>query len=154
MAKKQKKRWTHTVSELSNKLPINIISAQVFPILGSKSSANKAIEGKRLFLNGRPAVISDMVQNGDRIELRGSGVKKIKKLDLDLPVVFEDDHIIVINKPGGIAVNGNRNKTVENALADKNYNNNTSEQRPLVRRDHVLVFHGGLCRQVKLYLAF
>lgn len=130
MAKKQKKRWTYLIENLPKRLPINIVAAQAFPILGSKSAANKAIDGRRLFLNGQPAKIGDLVQNGDKLELKGTGVKKLKKIDFDLEIVYEDDFLIAINKPSGIAVNGNRNKTVENALADKNYNNKLTDALP------------------------
>ena len=130
MSRKKNQRWVEIVKDLPKKLPINIISAKLFPILGSKSAANKAIQGQRLFLNGKMAQVSDMVENGDKIELKGSGVKKIKKYDLDLEIIFEDDYLIAVNKPSGIAVNGNRNKTVENALADKNHNNKFADVLP------------------------
>jgi len=130
MGKKTKKKWRHLVLDLSKKLPINIVASNAFPILGSKSAANKAIEGKRLFLNGRVAQVSDWVQNGDELELRGLGVKKLKKFDIDLDILFEDDYIIAINKPSGIAVNGNRNSTVENALVEKNINNTVEDALP------------------------
>ena len=41
---------------------------------------------------------------------------KPKVYEFDLEVVFEDDHIAVINKPAGITVSGNTFKTVFNAL--------------------------------------
>jgi len=130
MSKKSSKRWIVRVKDLKNPLPINIYAAKSFPILGSKSAANKAISSNRLLINGDPAKITDWANNGDKIILKGSGVKKIKKIDFHLEIVFEDDFIIAINKPGGIAVNGNRNKTVENALADKNINNKNSDALP------------------------
>ncbi len=130
MSKKSSKRWVVKVKDLEKTLPINIYAAKAFPILGSKSAANKAISSNRLLINGEPAKISDWAKNGDKITLKGSGVKKIKKIEFHLDIVFEDDFIIAINKPGGIAVNGNRNKTVENALADKNYNNKNSDVLP------------------------
>jgi len=130
MGKKGKKSWTYFIDSLQKKLPINVVAAKAFPILGSKSAANKAIQDKRLFVNGRAAKVSDLVQNGDELILRGAGVKKLKKFDIDLEILFEDDHLIVINKPSGIAVNGNRNSTVENALVEKNYNNTLTDALP------------------------
>ena len=41
-----------------------------------------------------------------------------------------DDHIMVVHKPGGIATNGNRYKTVENALADANKGLNLVDALP------------------------
>ncbi|MDH3245833.1 MAG: RluA family pseudouridine synthase, partial [Saprospiraceae bacterium] len=60
----------------------------------------------------------DFVSPGDIIELRGRSVRKIKPLAITLPIVFQDEHLVVADKPGGMAVNGNRYKTVENAVAD------------------------------------
>ncbi|MEM6964983.1 MAG: RluA family pseudouridine synthase [Bacteroidota bacterium] len=136
MSKKRNQKWKYQVVGLPKKLPINIVASQAFPILGSKSAANKAIQSQRLFLNGRPAQMNDLIQNGDQLTLKGSGIKKLKKINFNLEIVFEDDHLIAINKPSGIAVNGNRNKTVENALADKNYNNTLADALP-----HPLAVH-------------
>ena len=58
-----------------------------------------------------------MLKNGDILKLQGLGIQKARSFDAELEVVYEDDWLIVINKPAGIAVNGNRNKTVENAIA-------------------------------------
>jgi len=91
-----------------------------FPILGSRSAVKKAIAKGLVFLNNRRAKDTDLLTNGDVIKLKKpSGKQKIKKIDLvtPIPIIFEDDYIIVANKPAGIAVNGNRNKTLENAVA-------------------------------------
>jgi RluA family pseudouridine synthase len=127
---KQNNYWKHLVPPLSGSIRIADYCGPVFSILGSKSAAKKAIAGGRLLLNGKPAVTADFVKKGDLIELRGVGIQKIKKLDVDLNIVYEDDFLIVIQKPGGIAVNGNRYKTVENALSDFNRNNPLPDALP------------------------
>ncbi|NND05832.1 MAG: RluA family pseudouridine synthase [Saprospiraceae bacterium] len=109
-------RWTHTVPATSGKIRIDDYCGPVFSILGSKSATKKAIKSNRLFLNGRPAKTADFVRKGDTIAVIGAGVRNIKRINIPLEIVFEDHHLIIINKPGGIAVNGNRHKTVENAL--------------------------------------
>ena len=130
MSGKKSNRWVVKVKDLEKQIPINIYAAKAFPILGSKSAANKAIKNGRLLLNGEPAQITGWAKNGDKIILKGSGVKKIKKIEFHLDIVYEDDYLIAVNKPGGIAVNGNRNKTVENALADKSRNNPNADALP------------------------
>lgn len=94
--------------------------AQVFGILGSKSAVKKAINEKRLLVNGRPARYTDRIKSRDRLELIPRTPKAVGsiKFDQEVPIVYEDDWLIVINKPGGIAVNGNRNKTIENVVAN------------------------------------
>lgn len=88
-------------------------------MLGSRSAVKKAIYKSRLFLNDRPAQLKDMVSAGDLIRLQRSAQRSVKKLDRKLDIVFEDDHLLVVSKPGGMAVNGLRHKTVENAVADR-----------------------------------
>lgn len=50
------------------------------------------------------------------MELIEDPANKPKVFEFDLDVVFEDEHIAVINKPAGIIVSGNTFKTVANAL--------------------------------------
>lgn len=111
------KRLLHRVRSVKTNTRLTDFAATAFPILGSRTAAKKAIAAGNLFLNDRPANEPDMVKNGDVIELKTARVQKIKSVDIDLEVIFEDDYLIVVNKPAGIAVNGNRNKTVENAVA-------------------------------------
>ena len=58
---------------------------------------------------------------------------------MDIKIVFEDEHLAVINKPAGIVVSGNKFRTIENALL---HNLQTSSQpdaltspRPVHRLD-------------------
>ena len=88
-----------------------------FPILGSRSAVKKAISKGLVFLNNRRAKDTDLLNNGDVIKLKKPNKQKVKKIDLAVPIIYEDDYLIVANKPAGIAVNGNRNKTLENAVA-------------------------------------
>lgn len=90
--------------------------AREIPSLGSRTAAKKAIMTGRLLLNGEAARLSDLIRNGDVLELQSLFVKARRAVKIDLDIVYEDDYIIVVNKPGGIAVNGSRDKTVENAL--------------------------------------
>ncbi len=113
----------HRVKSLSRKINIVDYCARNLAILGSKTAVRNAIQEKQLFLNKKPASISDFVKNGDFISLEKSKNtrKKENKVhkanpNIELPVIFEDAHLIIVNKPGGIAVNGTRNKTVENAI--------------------------------------
>ena len=129
-AGKRKKKWTHKVESVKGQVDLLAYAAKAFPVLGSKTAVKKAIENGRLFLNGQPAKYGDRVKNGAFLQLSGAGVRQVKKLALDLEVIHEDDHLIVVNKPSGIAVNGNRNKTVENALSQINQTNKLEDALP------------------------
>lgn len=127
---KRKKKWTHKVEAVKGQVDLLSYAAKAFPILGSKTAVKKAIESGRLFLNGQPAKYGDRVKNGAFLQLSGAGIRQVKKLSIDLEVIHEDDHLIVVNKPSGIAVNGTRNKTVENALAQINQANKLEDALP------------------------
>lgn len=130
MAKKREKSWKHKVESLDRKMDIVTYSAKAFSILGSKSAVKKAIEGGRLFLNGKAANFRDQVSEGSYLELRGTGLQQARRFDLSLEVIYEDDFLMVVNKPGGIAVNGDRIKTVENALARKTQHSKIEDALP------------------------
>jgi len=130
MRKKGKQGWSIKVKDLKKEMPIHIYCAKAFPILGSKTAAKKAIEKRRISLNGKPAQLNQRVKNGDQLVLQSAPRKKTKKIEVNLDILFEDNHLIVVHKPAGIAVNGNRNHTVENALADKNQNNPLPDALP------------------------
>ena len=130
MAKKRKQGWSIVVKDLKKEMPIHIYCAKAFSILGSKTAVKKAIEKRQLQLNGKPAQLNQQIKNGDQLTLLPATRKKTKKVNVDLPILFEDDHLIIVHNPAGIAVNGNRNTTVENALADKNKNNSLPDALP------------------------
>jgi RluA family pseudouridine synthase len=128
---KKKTKQRHKVEKLGKDNDIINYCIHAFPLLGSKSACKKAIKADRLLLNGALAKSYDKLKVGDTLTLIGSKIHQAKKLDMDLDVVFEDDHIIVVNKPGGIAVNGNRFKTLENALVGYHSNLKDSLPRPI-----------------------
>lgn len=58
-----------------------------------------------------------MITGGEVISLTMPNPAKSKKaLDFPLEVIFEDDHLAVINKQAGILVSGNRFRTIARAL--------------------------------------
>lgn len=114
MPKRQQK---HRVRSITPGTSLTDYCRKAFPLLGSKTAVKKAVADGRLLVNGKPAELQTVLQKGDRLQLKGAGLPKARKFNQDLPVVWEDDHLIVVNKPGGIATNGDRVQTVENALA-------------------------------------
>ena len=113
----RKKKYTHFIEVLPDDIGIDDYCAQVFPLLTTRTAAKKAIREKRLLLNGRPVHLNTKLAKGGTLELKPKVVARQHAFNLSLEKIYEDDALIVVNKPGGIAVNGHRNKTVENALA-------------------------------------
>ena len=128
--KKTKSGNKHKVPFTKRRIRISDYCGTVFSVLGSKSATKKALAKNNILLNGRIAKTSDFIKSGDIIELKQSNTRAIKKLDVDVDIVYEDDYIVIVNKPGGIAVNGNRYKTVENAVANLNQNNQQPDALP------------------------
>ena len=88
----------------------------------SRSRLQRLIEGGFVRLNGaeqrRPR---EAVRTGDKIELRVPPLQTIEAVaeQIAFPVLFEDEHLLVIDKPAGMVVHpgaGNREHTLVNAL--------------------------------------
>ncbi len=88
----------------------------IFDGLPTKSSVKKAISKGELFINGKTASDGRFVVEGQLIEWKRQIQLPERVFELDVPVIFEDDYLAVVNKPAGVVVSGNRFQTLENAL--------------------------------------
>jgi len=87
----------------------------------SRAAAQRLIVQGLCLLNGKPAKRADRVAQGDRIALTilPPAPTEVVAEDIPLHIVFEDAHLIVINKPSGMVVHpaaGNPRGTLVNAL--------------------------------------
>ncbi len=89
----------------------------------SRSRLQTWIGSGALRIDGAPARQRDRVRAGMRITLEAQAEPEVswerEKLPLDL--CFEDDHLLVVNKPAGVVVHpgaGNTSGTLVNALLD------------------------------------
>ena len=90
----------------------------------SRTMIQKLIEDGDVLVNGDVKKISYKVQAGDIIEVNISEPKEtgIKAQAIPLEIVYEDNDIIVVNKPKGMVVhpaNGNPDGTLVNAIMAK-----------------------------------
>jgi len=67
-------------------------------------------------VDGEIGHASSWVSEGQKISLVDLENKPPKPLNINLEIIFEDEHIAVINKPAGIEVSGNKYYTIQNAL--------------------------------------
>jgi 23S rRNA pseudouridine1911/1915/1917 synthase len=81
------------------------------------------IKARRLAarVNGKAVKLSRAVQYGDRIELSWNEAEPLALVAEDIPldIIYEDQRVIVVNKPQGLVVHpgaGNRRGTLANAL--------------------------------------
>ena len=87
----------------------------------TRSYAQKLIEDECVLVNGKCVPSKYKVCEGDRIiiEYPKADVLELTPEDIPLDIVYEDDSVIVINKPAGMVVHpaaGNLSGTLVNAL--------------------------------------
>jgi 23S rRNA pseudouridine1911/1915/1917 synthase len=103
----QGKRLDATVSQLLNQYSRNLIKQWILE--------------KKLLQNGKPAKPKDPVSEGDIITIEATLESQLSNPAQSLPlnIVFEDEELLVINKPAGLVVHpgaGNQDHTLLNAL--------------------------------------
>ena len=99
---------------------LDIIVAQLCPQF-SRSQLQKWIKSGDILLNEKPTKTRDKVFAGDSIVVSPILIEKTYDLPeaIKLDVVFEDEHLLVINKPVGLVVHpgaGNLTGTLVNGL--------------------------------------
>ena len=87
----------------------------------SRSAAQKLIEEGQVSLNGRPGKKNDKLQPGDRVAYSISEPKAVDITPTEMPldIAYEDEDVIVINKPKGLVVHpaaGHQDDTLVNGL--------------------------------------
>lgn len=87
----------------------------------SRTMVKKLVEDGNVSVNGKNQKVSYKVQENDEIVVNVPEAKEldIKAEDIPVDVVYEDDDIIVVNKPKGLVVhpaNGNWDGTLVNAI--------------------------------------
>lgn len=87
----------------------------------SRSRIQSLIKSNHALLNGHSAKCGANIKSGDRVEVNEPPAEPDTNQpeEIPLPILFEDDDIVVINKPAGMVVHpaaGNREHTLVNAL--------------------------------------
>lgn len=87
----------------------------------SRVAIQRLIEEEKILVNGRKTKSSYKVKENDSITIEEEKPKEIalKAQDIPVEVIYEDEDIIVVNKPKGLVVhpaNGNPDGTLVNAI--------------------------------------
>ena len=107
---------THTVPEGVSKIRITDYAIGIFSLMPSRKGIKKAVSRKEVLVDGKLVDSSHWVESGQVIDLLKSKVIKPKPYRISVPVVYEDEHIALVNKPGGVSVSGNQHRTMVQAL--------------------------------------
>ncbi|WP_439130969.1 RluA family pseudouridine synthase [Polaribacter sp.] len=90
----------------------------IFNTVSTKSALKKTIKKELIFIDGKLATTSKYISGGEKIELyQSEKPASLKRLKLDLEILFEDEFLAIIYKPSGILVSGNKFVTITNALS-------------------------------------
>lgn len=92
----------------------------------SRTKIQKLISAGQILLNGKECSTKAKVSSGDKIEISGSldsffqsESYTLKPVKIDFQILYEDEHLIVINKPAGLVVHpgaGTRDPTLVDGL--------------------------------------
>ena len=105
----------------------------------SRSQLQKWIKSGDITLNNATANVRDKVSGGDEIIVKPVLKAKITDLPeaISLDIIYEDDHMLVINKPAGLVVHpgaGNQNGTLVNGLLAHNVEQKNLPRAGIVHR--------------------
>ena len=87
----------------------------------TRSAVQKLIDQGKVLVNGKAGRKNDKVKPGDSIRVEIPEPEPLELLPQDIPldIVYEDEHLLVVNKPKGMVVHpapGNPDGTLVNAL--------------------------------------
>lgn len=87
----------------------------------SRSAAQKLMEEGCVRLNGRPGKKNDRLNPGDQVEVTVPQPREVDVVPREMPldIVYEDEDVVVINKPKGLVVHpaaGHQDDTLVNGL--------------------------------------
>jgi RluA family pseudouridine synthase len=102
----------------SNNLPSRLLDfcQKNFKTISTRTGIKKAIKRGLIKVDGNESAGGVWLSEGRVVELFESEASPYKVFEMPLEVVFEDEHLAVINKPAGVEVSGNKFKTIQNAL--------------------------------------
>ena len=111
---------TLTVSSEQARQRLDRVLAESLPAF-SRARLQTLIRDGFVLLNGKPPRPRDLVRTGDVVELREPELEKVdaQPEQIKLDVIFEDDDLLVLNKPAGIVMHpgaGHQAHTLVNAL--------------------------------------
>ena len=98
----------------------------------SRSLVQRLIEENLLLVDGEETYPSYRVRGGQRVEARVPE-EDLSPEEIPVPVLFEDEHVLVVDKPAGLVVHpgaGNPSGTLVNALLNRGIEGGDDPLRP------------------------
>jgi 23S rRNA pseudouridine1911/1915/1917 synthase len=94
------------------------------PEIGSRSAAERLVEGGNVLVDGRARPKSFRLEGGEEleVELPPETAREIEAEDVELRIAYEDEHLLVVDKPAGVVVHpgaGHATGTLVQGLAGR-----------------------------------
>ena len=111
---------TGQIPETSAGRRLDQVLAELFPSF-SRSRLQQWIKAGKVLLNQQPVIARYRVAGGEQVEIRAQLQRQteVRPQDIPLDIRFQDQHLLVLNKPAGLVVHpaaGNPDGTLQNAL--------------------------------------
>lgn len=113
--------FTYRISELSAPVPVkNFLKRQGF---STRSQIYLKNLPDSVLVNDTPVFLTHCIRNGDLLTIRLSeevSSKHIEPIRLPLDILYEDEDLLIVNKPAGMPIHpsqNNRDNSLANALA-------------------------------------
>ncbi|HTE22001.1 MAG TPA: RluA family pseudouridine synthase [Candidatus Limnocylindria bacterium] len=90
-----------TIDEDTRGKRFDVAATEMLPML-SRAYVHVLIAGKRILLNGEQQKAGYKLRVGDVITTDFDASEIDQIADIDLPILYEDDNVLVINKPEGV----------------------------------------------------
>ena len=113
VVKPSKKQETVKMSDA-----VDISLGEVLDTRYPRKSLVKLFEEKLIHINGHKATPKDVVSEGDEIWIAMAKEKiDYEPMEMDLHILYEDDDLLIVDKPAGVTVNSKDQVSLANGVA-------------------------------------
>ena len=113
VVKPSKKQETVKMSDA-----VDISLGEVLDTRYPRKSLVKLFEEKLIHINGHKATPKDVVSEGDEVWIAMAKEKiDYEPMEMDLHILYEDDDLLIVDKPAGVTVNSKDQVSIANGVA-------------------------------------
>jgi 23S rRNA pseudouridine1911/1915/1917 synthase len=102
--------------------------------VGSRAAAERLLSDGKVVVDGAPRPKSHRLEGGEEVSVEIEGRRpRLQPEDLDLRIAWEDEHLLVVDKPAGIAVHpspGHGSGTLLHGLLGRSVAGGDESERP------------------------
>ncbi|WP_314641820.1 RluA family pseudouridine synthase [uncultured Veillonella sp.] len=112
--------WTVTAADLetAHRGKQDVTLGEVLDTQYPRKSLVKLFEEKLIHINGHKAMPKDVISEGDEIWIAMAKEKiDYEPIEMDLHILYEDDDLLIVDKPAGVTVNSKDQVSLANGVA-------------------------------------